>query len=350
MTGYFWKTSDVNAFGVYTPSLGIGLFHIADETIAPGMKLWSYGCGVDSSWATLSTASKTPYIEIQGGPIGDQSIKLEMKPNETRWHCEYWYPADKAMDIYKMKVPEIELRPINEIPVFGWARNNEILIWKKLQEVYDQKGEIPNPPKVSELLWPPSGIEELEKPFQWAILNAQPVDAELWKFYLGAWFAGCGDSDKAITILSESRLGIAKALLARILKLSGKYSEAAEVYRSIQEKWLNIHPQIVVERDKNLRKIGTETLKERELCLKAVNALDDEWIIERRVQLLIDKGNVLDAKELLLSSPFQKIHQTYNRTILWFQICDLLNESRFPIPESLGEDRLANFGAYREFE
>ncbi len=51
MTGYFWKTKDVNAFGAYTPSLGSGLYHVADA-------------------------------------------ELELQPNETKWHLEYWFPAD----------------------------------------------------------------------------------------------------------------------------------------------------------------------------------------------------------------------------------------------------------------
>ncbi|HYH55584.1 MAG TPA: DUF5107 domain-containing protein, partial [Anseongella sp.] len=50
MTGYFWKSPDVNAFGAYTPSLGSGLYHIADKAITPGIKLWSYGTGADSAW------------------------------------------------------------------------------------------------------------------------------------------------------------------------------------------------------------------------------------------------------------------------------------------------------------
>ena len=78
MTGYFWKTKDTNAFGVYTPSFGTGLYHVAEESVAPGIKLWSYGA--DSDWATLSTARQQTYLEIQGGPLGDQSIKAELEP------------------------------------------------------------------------------------------------------------------------------------------------------------------------------------------------------------------------------------------------------------------------------
>ena len=68
------------------------------------------------------------------------------------------------------------------------------------------------------------------------------------------------------------------------------------------------------------------------------------------VQLLIDKGEFQKAKDLLLSTWFQKVHQTYTRTGLWKQITDKLNLPFRPIPASLGEDRLANFGAYREYE
>ena len=85
MTGYFWKTKDVNAFGAYTASLGTGLYHMADEKIASGIKLWSYGRGDDSAWATLSTAKQQTYIEIQGGPIGDQSIKLELRAGGNQY-------------------------------------------------------------------------------------------------------------------------------------------------------------------------------------------------------------------------------------------------------------------------
>jgi hypothetical protein len=44
------------------------------------------------------------------------------------------------------------------------------------------------------------------------------------------------------------------------------------------------------------------------------------------------------------------VHQTYTRTGLWEQITKKLNIPFLPIPEQLGEDRLAHFGAYREYE
>ena len=71
------------------------------------------------------------------------------------------------------------------------------------------------------------------------------------------------------------------------------------------------------------------------------------------LQFLIDKGEIKKAKDLLMSSSFQKVHQTYTRTYLWNQICKKLNEPCLPIPQNLGKDRLAtfgHFGAAREFE
>jgi hypothetical protein len=44
------------------------------------------------------------------------------------------------------------------------------------------------------------------------------------------------------------------------------------------------------------------------------------------------------------------VHQSYTRTDLWRQICAALEEPSHPQPRGLGEDELARFGAYRDFE
>lgn len=349
MTGYFWKTKDVNAFGAFTPSFGTGLYHIADPAIAGGIKLWSYGYGHDSAWSVLSTAKHQPYAEIQGGPIGDQSIKLEMRPKQTRWHVEYWIPSDKRVDIYSLKVPAVKLRPATEIPLFGWARKETVNVWNGLKAAYLKKSVVPAPPSLNKNLWAPSGMEDLDEAFKWAISkNNKDVDA--WQFYYGAWLAGRGDTSKAISVLSAAKGGLAAALLSRLYRINNDYAKSLVAIRSIKEPWLQLHPQIVVERDKLLRSQGISTLAEREQWLNKVDALPDEWVKERIVQLLIDKQEYSKAKDLLLSIPFQKVHQTYSRTALWNQLCEKLNIPCLPVPPSLGEDQLARFGAYREFE
>lgn len=350
MTGYFWKTRNANAFGVFTPSVGSGLYHVADETISPGMKLWSYGTGADSSWATLSTASHSPYIEMQGGPIGDQSVKLELEPGEIHWHTEFWIPSDKPLSIYELRVPSLKLRDLKSIPLFEWAITENASDWNNLLKAYLEKNRVPDAPDPLNCVWAPSGMEDLKSAFEWAIKNSKPDQSEIWKFYYGTWMAGRGDSEEAILILSDCGIGLSRALLARLLRIKGDNEGAVKVYNSIQERWLQIHPQVVVERDKALRNLGNNKIPERENWLKKVSALQDEWIIERRVQLMIDKGDAEGAKKLLLSVHFQKVHQTYTRTDMWYQICKLLNENPIPIPSQLGEDRLAHFGAYREYE
>lgn len=118
-------------------------------------------------------------------------------------------------------------------------------------------------------------------------------------------------------------------------------------YQAIEERWLQLHPQVVIERDKFLRRLGKETAGELESWLSQLAALNDEWIIERRVQLLMDRGQYVDAKYLLLQTRFQKMNQTYARTSLYLQLCEKLNLPFDTIPAQLGDDRLALFGAYR---
>ena len=350
MTGYFWKTKDANAFGAFTPSLGTGIYHIADEANAPGMKLWSYGVDADKEWSLLSTAKRESYAEIQGGPIGDQSIKLELKPNQSGWHTEYWIPTDRALDIYDLKVPAISLRPLNDVPLFGWARSEEVAVWEKLLNAFNKKSKLPSPPEVNQNRWAPSGFENLDAAFTWAIATADAGDADLWKFHYGTWLAGRGKKAEAIKVLSTSKTGVALVLLARLYRLDENKDGARKAFESVNERWLQLHPQVVVERDKLLRSLGDQTIQEREKWLDLVDALPDEWIKERMVQLLIDQKEYQKAKDLLLSVPFQKVHQTYTRTNLWKQITGHLGLPFQPIPTQLGEDQLATFGAYREFD
>lgn len=349
MTGYFWETRDANAFGAYTSSLGTGLYHVADENVAPGVKLWSYGA--DGDWATLSTSRRQPYVEIQGGPLGNQSIKAELQPEETRSHVEFWFPADRELDIHALHVPQIALRPLPEVPLFEWARAADVRIWQELIRAFRERTAAkPEPPPVDSNLWAPSGMEGLDQPFQWAIAASDGTTRELWRFHYGTWLAGSEKTEAAIAVFSGARLGVAKAMLARLLRGKGDIAGAQRAYGEITETWLLLHPQLVVERDQVLRAAGPATIPEREKWLTALDALKDEWVAERRVQLLIDKGQIPAAKELLLSTDFQKVHQNYSRTGLWRQICQKLAIPCAPIPRQLGEDQLARFGAYREYD
>ena len=100
------------------------------------------------------------------------------------------------------------------------------------------------------------GMENLDAAFKWAINNTKGERSDLWKFYYGTWLAGRDRTDEAIKILSAAKIGVAKALLARLLKAKGDMNGAKEAFESISEKWLQIDPQIVIERDKVLRNLG----------------------------------------------------------------------------------------------
>jgi hypothetical protein len=273
-----------------------------------------------------------------------------MQPKQKRWHVEYWTPTDRELDIYSLKVPAHSLRPVNQVPLLGWARKKEVDIWLLLLNAEKKKISPPSPPAIDQMNWAPSGMEDLDAAFKYAISKSGRQAAEIWKFYYGSWLAGTAENEKAIHMLRYCKLGIAKPLLARMLKMQGDLQGARQAYDQIQDTWLQLHPQVVIERDKVLRALGPSTISEREKWLEKVAALKDEWIIERKIQLLIDKGNYVGAKDLLLSTTFQKVHQTYTRTGLWKQITEKLNLPFYPIPASLGEDQLATFGAYREYE
>jgi hypothetical protein len=309
MTGYFWKTHDANAFGAYRPSLGTGLYHIADEATSPGMKLWSYGVGDDRAWATLRTASSQLYIEIQGGPIADQSVKLELPPQKTHTRIEYWIPTDRSLNIYSLRVCQNHLRPVNDIPLFEWARSDDVRLWNELISAYEKKGTCPIHRRSSTT----GGRRRAWK--IWGLLSSglYGIPTAPKPIYGGSTMElgspERGKIEDAIHVFADCQVGVAKALLARIYRTRGEMKLAATALEGIREPWLQLHPQVVVERGRALRALGTQTLPERERWLDKVASLKDEWIIERRVQLLIDKGEIESAKQLLLLTPFQKVHQ-----------------------------------------
>ncbi len=216
----FWKTKDVNAFGAYTPSLGTGLYHTAESEIAGGIKLWSYGTDRDTIWSVLSTAKKQTYAEIQGGPIGDQSIKLEMKPDETRWHTEYWIPSDRELSLYSLKVPAEKIRPVQNVPLFSWSRNKDVDIWLQLKNAFSLSQAPPAAPLFTENCWAPSGMEDLDEAFRWVVETTSGDESERWRFYYGTWLAGRDRSDEAIKVLSGSNTGLSKVVLARLLSIA----------------------------------------------------------------------------------------------------------------------------------
>ena len=159
-----------------------------------------------------------------------------------------------------MKVPEVRLRKVEDVPLFGWARKADVQIWIDMVKAFQSKAHLPAAPPVEQNLWAPSGMENLDNSFQWAIANSTGDQKDLWKFYYGTWLAGRGDAEGAIRVLSGTKTGVAKVLLARLLKLKGDLKFAKQSFDAINEKWLLLHPQVVVARDKLLRSLGPATI------------------------------------------------------------------------------------------
>jgi len=353
MAGFFWREPDCHAFGAFNHTQGFGLYHIADPAVTPGIKFWTYGDGPHRVFAFHCSPAGEEYLEIQGGPLIDQSIKEHLQPGQVRHHIEFWRPSGEPLAIRELHPPSVGLCDLDQVPLFDWARPAQVGVWLDLLKAYGQGkagDRIPAPPGLDDNRWAPSGMEKLGEALDWAA-EADPQNRPAWLFQLGAWHAGRDELAPACTALRESEDDRAKALLGRLLRRSEKDPRrAVEAYRSIRNPAVALHPQVTVERDLALALLGEETLEEREAWLRQTAALEDEWLRERWAALRLDQDRPLEAEEILKATRFQLIHQRYARTRLWRRIQQRLGRPDDEVPAWLGEDDLAEFGAYREYE
>jgi uncharacterized protein DUF5107/uncharacterized protein len=351
MTGFFWRKPDCSAFGAFTPSLNAGLYHVADPSQVPGFKLWTDGTGRDEAWVTQYTLNGEQNLEIQAGPLVDQSVKSVLQPAQLRHHTEFWIPSAQSLDIREIALPQPALRAVDKVPLFDWATSEDVGFWLSLTSAWKSGlvHQIPAAPGVDSNRWAISGMSDLRDALSWATVSAQGSERDRWLFQRGAWLAARGETDSALEVLAESNDDRARALTGRLWLVHGRdASAAAECFRAIASEAISLHPQIVIERDKALAALGPETLGERRRWLDAVSALDDEWLAERRASLLIDCGESQAALDMLTVTRFQLVHQRYERTRLWRQAEASLGLEPVEYPAWLGEDDLAEFGAYRE--
>jgi hypothetical protein len=352
MTGYFWKRPDCCAFGAFTPSLGTGLYHVADPSLTPGIKLWSDGVGRDEVWVSQYTLNREQCLEIQAGPLVDQSIKDVLQPGQQKHHVEFWIPSAAARDIREISLPDPRLRDLDRVPRFGWARREEVSYWMEVVSAREsgQVSQLPTPLDLDDNRWAVSGMTELGEALGWASAATAGSERDRWLFQLGAWLAGQDQTGAALEVLSRSHDDRAFALAGCLWRRQMHDADAAaKCFRAIESEAMALHPQIVVERDKALAALGRATLRERARWLDAVSALEDEWLAERRASFLIDSGDFEGGRDVLRNTRFQFVHQRYARTRLWRQVEKNLGMEPAEHPAWLGEDDLAEFGAYREF-
>ena len=226
MTAFFWRKPTACAFGVFTPSVaaaaavaaagieapvavgdgsggggggGIGLFHSADPAAVGGMKLWSDGVGEHEPWVSqYMTDAREQLLEVQAGPLPDQSVKDVLEPGAERRHSELWWPAAERLDLEALAVAaarEAERERSEaeeEVPLFGWARPETVRVWLAVEAAHaarDARLLPPAPPQDSND-WPPSGMDALGAALAWAAGLEGREDSSRWAFLLGAWIAG----------------------------------------------------------------------------------------------------------------------------------------------------------------
>ena len=136
MTGFFWMKPDCSAFGAFTPSLSAGLYHVADLSQVPGIKLWSDGTGRDEAWVAQYTLNGEQCLEIQGGPLVDQSVKSVLQPGQLRHHTEFWVPSATRRDIREIPLPQPALRAVDKVPLFDWATSDDVGFWLSLTSAW----------------------------------------------------------------------------------------------------------------------------------------------------------------------------------------------------------------------
>ena len=101
-------------------------------------------------------------------------------------------------------------------------------------------------------------------------------------------------------------------------------------------------PVAVVELDELYAELG---LNEKRISLLA-RAPSHRLVIERRADLALVRGKPEETLRLLGSTVWPREHQRYTRSTLWRKARAALPLPDEEIPDALGEDRLALFGAY----
>jgi hypothetical protein len=330
MTALFWKPGSAPQFGAYHHDLGLGLMHVADPQQLPGKKVWSYGHGRHREWGKATTEGGLSYAEIESGPLLDQSEKpLFPAGHEMRFE-EYWVPVHSRQAFAE---PEALVtagnQPMAGVPPWpdpwlGWKHSYWQAEWERFRQ---EEGPLP-----SSVV--PTGLP-LEESLRRELGAGHALAAEP----LALWLAFHGRPREALCLVDGNPN-------PRLQRLAGLF-----LWRGLREPDRAIphleagplsDPVAVAELDELYAERG---MTERRVPLLN-GAPEHPLVIERKADLALARGKPEETLALLSSIAWQRQHQRYVRTELWRRARSMLGQAEIEVPESLGEDNLARFGAY----
>ena len=322
MTALFWKPGSGTHFGSFHHDLGFGIMHAADPAQLPGKKLWTYGHGAHRAWARATTEDGLAYCEMESGPLMDQSEKPLFPARTEQRFTEFWTPVHARNEFDVAKMPELNLPEWGEAWL-GWNHSAWQTEWESFRA-----GGGPLPTSV-----PVTGIE-LESALRNELGSGNQAAAEP----LALWLAFHGRPSEALPLVANG--GATARRIAGLI--CWKALDAPEAAGAHLEAGPLSDPVAVMELDELYASLGRHA-KRLELLKRSPS---HPRLIERLADLALVTGNPTDTIRLLTETRWQREHQRYVRTELWRKAQATLAHPEAPVPESLGEDNLARFGAY----
>ena len=98
-------------FGAYDVDRDFGLVQVADHTVLPGKKAWTWGQS-DAGMASQAvlTDEDGPYIEVQSGPLPTQADFEMLEPGERVGWQEFWYPVGGLVDGFEYATRDLAVQ------------------------------------------------------------------------------------------------------------------------------------------------------------------------------------------------------------------------------------------------
>ena len=93
-TSFFAFDAEEDFLGGYDHGRKAGVVFVADHSVVPGKKLWTWGTGSEGrTWERILTDADGPYLELMIGAWSDNQPDYSwIQPGEERAVTQFWYP------------------------------------------------------------------------------------------------------------------------------------------------------------------------------------------------------------------------------------------------------------------